>query len=67
MNETTSTKGYYSTKDLQKHYRRSPRTLYRWVTQKRLPPPVIRQQGAPALWRIEDIEAHDKSIAEQAR
>ncbi len=62
--KTTEIKGYMSTKDLMQHYRRSARTLYRWVKQGKLPPPAIRQQGALALWKIEDIEKNDQAISQ---
>lgn len=50
-------KGFLKTPDIVDLFERSPRTIHRWVKSGKFPKPAINQQGAPAMWRREDIEA----------
>ncbi len=52
------TKGYWSTKDLSERYRRSSRTIFRWMKleDKPFPPPRLKFGSGPNLWLIEDVE-----------
>jgi predicted DNA-binding transcriptional regulator AlpA len=46
--------------------RMSKRSLYRFVSEGVVPPPVLRRRGMIAKWRESDIDAYLAGLAPQA-
>lgn len=59
-------KGYMTTADLCKRYRKSRRTIARWVNREfhPFPQPKIRCAGTNNLWAIDDVEAWEEYVSQ---
>lgn len=49
--------------DLASRYGRNPSTIWRWVTDGRLPPHDV-QIGTRRGWKLSTIEAHERAASE---
>ncbi len=54
------TQKYISTPELAARYRRSKRTIERWITSRSFPRPALAHRGAGSLWLLEDVERWEK-------
>jgi hypothetical protein len=57
----TQSKTWLWTGDLSKRYRRSTRTIKRWITAGKLPPPTRMPNGRGA-WTNTVIEEHERGL-----
>jgi hypothetical protein len=59
---------YWTIEDLTKRYRKSKRTITRWIALPENPFPraYIEQKGVSNLWKIEEVLAWENSFAKAA-
>ncbi len=55
-----STQKYISTPELADRFRRSKRTIERWVGSRGFPKPALASRGAGSLWLLADVERWER-------